>query len=160
MVTSDKNVVASLYTTTDDTEIGDESSTDLLGLCTRSDGGSDSFCCGVIKASHGVYAEILENGSGSVADSAILTVSFVDAESYADAYPDVSSWRAKKWDEAAGRKGTQFRSDFYSDQDVASEGEASDGEDGSGPGGVSLEASSKVFVTDEILSNLKTGVRD
>ena len=32
MVTADKNVVASLYTTTDDTEIGDGSSTALLGL--------------------------------------------------------------------------------------------------------------------------------
>ena len=160
MVTADKNVVASLYTTTDDTEIGDGSSTALLGLCTRSDGGSDSFCGSVIQASHGVYAEILENASGSTADAAILTVSYVEAANYADAFAKVSSWRAKRWDESEGREGTRYSSNYYSVQDLSRDGAASDGGDDSGSGGIQLEASSKVFVTDEILSSITTGVKN
>lgn len=158
MVTADKNVVASLYTTADDTEIGDAASTSLLGLCTRSDGGSDSFYGSVIHASHGIYAEILENSAGSTDDAAILTVSYVDAANYADAFAKVSAWRSKRWDEAEGREGTGYLSNFHLDLDLSSNGP--DGGDGSGTGGGTLEASSRVFVTDEILSNLNTGVRD
>ena len=157
MVTAEKNVVAHLYTTTDDTEIGAEYSTHLLGLCTRSDGGSDSFCCGVIQARDGVYAEILENAAGSDADAAILTVSYVAAEDCVDSYPDVAHWRNKYWQAAEGREGTQFLSDYYTRSDDVGYS-AADGDDGSGSGGEGLEASSRVLVTDEILSTLKTGV--
>ena len=159
MVTADKNVVAHLYTTTDDTEVGDEYSTHLLGLCTPSTGGSDSFCCGVIKAAEGIYAEILENGSGSTADAAILTVSYVTAEDFVDAYPDVAQWRNRHWQKADGRAGTEFASTYYKRIDDDNDSMA-DGGDGSNSGGDTLEASSTVFVTDEILSNLTTGVRN
>lgn len=160
MVTAEKNVVAHLYTTTDDTEIGAEYSTHLLGLCTRSDGGSDSFCCGVIQARDGVYAEILENAAGSDADAAILTVSYVAAEDCVDSYPDVAHWRNKHWQAAEGREGTQFLSDYYTRLEDTDDDSTADGGGGSGSGGEGLEASSRVLVTDEILSILKTGARD
>jgi hypothetical protein len=158
MVTADKHVVAHLYTTSDDTEVGNEYATHLLGLCTLENGGSDSFDSGVIKAEDGVYVEVLENNSGSTADAAILTVSYVAAEDCVDAYPSVAEWRYKHWESAEGRQGTMFSSNYFTPP-VHNDSSNADGGDGSGSGGSDLEVSERVFLTDELHSNLKTGSR-
>ena len=162
-ITADKLVAAQVYTTPDDTEVGDKESVHLLGLAASLQGGSDDFCCGTIKASDGIYLEVLENGSGSDSDSAIFTVSYVEAINYPDNYPDVGIWRAQYWDAAPGRNGTTFAHNYESaDFSMTGVDESSaDGQDDSGAGGQQLEAdSSRTFLTDEMLSTLRTGIKD
>ena len=163
-ITADKLVAAQVYTTKDDTSVGDEESQHILGLATSLTGGTDTFeaCCGAIKAVNGIYLEVLENGAGSDSDSALFTISYVPALDFVGAYPSVGIWRAQHWEEAPGRTGTVLGSNYYAEINITDgEEDAADGTEVSGAGGQRLEAdSNRSFLTDEMLSTLRTGTRE
>lgn len=160
VVTADKTVSASLYTTTDDNEVGDTKSSHLITLGTRTDGGSDEWCCGPLYASDGIYVEVHENDSGATTDSAYISVGYVSKENYADGYADIGAWRGKKWKNAEGREMATFGDSYIRDVVLPSEDVASDGGVDSGAGGAALETEGRVLITDEMLSVIKTGKKE
>ena len=161
IVTSNKTMAACLYTTTDNTEVGDEKSDLLLGLSTKTDGGSDEYCCGPIHAETGLYVETYENNTGADTDIAILSVTYINREDNADAYPLFGKWKQEMWSRSIGREGTIYSEQFYPNEINFDEADLSpDGEDDSGAGGTRLESTEKVFITDEMLSVLRTGSKE